>query len=284
MNDRIPEILTAFEAFDGTYRRKEVDAALALQEEITPHLIAILEKVLSDPAAYAQDPNYFGHIYAVELLGHFREPHAHDVIVNLFSLSPKVPYDLFGEIVTEDLPAILFATCGGSVERIKTLLLNRAADGYCRSAAAGALVYAAVEGIVSRKEVVVLFGSLFTGREVDPDPDFRGFLANSVCDLYPEELMDVIKEAFDAGLISERFIDYPFFEETLRRGKTQALQRVKDNLKRYTPTDVHDRMSWWACFRQKPASPAEKPAKRKKARRKKFRPRPPRKKKRRRRR
>ena len=255
MNDSIPQILAAFEVFDGTYRRDEVDATLALHKEIAPYLIAILEKVLSDPIAHVQDPNYFGHIYAIELLGHFREPQAHDVIVDLFSLPPEVPHDLFGEIVTEDLPAILFATCGGSVERIKGLLLNRAADDYCRSAAAGALVYAAIKGVMPREKVVALFGSLFTGSEAGPNSDFWNLLANSVYDLYPIELMDVIKGAFDTELISEGFIDYPFFEETLRRGKTQALQSVKDVLKRHTPADVHDRLSWWACFRLTKSAP-----------------------------
>lgn len=54
MNDsRITEILKAFELFDGVYKRAEVDAALELQEEITPHLIGVLEEVLLDPASYA---------------------------------------------------------------------------------------------------------------------------------------------------------------------------------------------------------------------------------------
>lgn len=51
MNDsRITEILKAFELFDGVYKRAEVDAALELQEEITPHLIGVLEEVLLDPS------------------------------------------------------------------------------------------------------------------------------------------------------------------------------------------------------------------------------------------
>ena len=104
MNDQISEILTAFGRFDGTYRRDEVDAALALREVITPHLIAILERVLSDSIAYADS---FGHIYAIELLGHFREPRAHDVIVNLASLPPEVPHDLFRDIITEDLASVI---------------------------------------------------------------------------------------------------------------------------------------------------------------------------------
>jgi hypothetical protein len=287
MNDQISEILTAFDRFDGTYKRDEVDTALALRKEITPHLIAILERVLSDPIAYAQEADSFGHVYAIELLGHFREPRAHDVIVDLVSLPPEVPHDLFGDTITEDLPAILLATCGGSVERIVELLLDREADEYCRSAAAGALVYAAVEGVVPREEVITLFGSLFTGNEADPDSDFWGFLASSVCDLYPEELMGVIKKAFDNGLISEWIIDYAFFEETLRRGKAQVLQRVKDDLERYMPDDVHQRMSWWACFKQeeqvsKPPPPAAK-TRSKPKRKKRPKSRTPRKKKRKRR-
>jgi hypothetical protein len=286
VNDAIPNILAAFETFDGTYKRAEVDAALALQDEITPHLIEILEKVLEEPVAYAQRPDYFGHIYALQLLGHFREPRAHDVIVELASLPPELPHDLFGDTITEDLAAILFATCGGSVERIKALLLNHQAGEFCRSAAARALVYAAVEGAVPREEILALFGSLFTGDEADPDTDFWAFVASSVCDLYPEELMGVIKKAFEDGLISGWIIDYAFFEETLRRGRERTLREARENLQRYTPANFHDGMAWWACFRREkqvsrpPVSPAKKRSKPTRKKRPKPRPTRPRKKRR----
>jgi hypothetical protein len=287
MNDTIPNILAAFETFDGTYKRAQVDAALALQDEITPHLIGILEKVLAEPAAYVQKPDYFGHMYALQLLGHFGEARAHDVIVDLASLPPELPHDLFSDTITESLAAILFGTCGGSIGRIKGLLLNRQADEYCRSAAARALVYAAVEGTVPREEIVALFGSLFTGNEVPSGSDFWSLLASSVCNLYPEELMGVIQKAFEDGLISGWFIDAASFEETLGRGKARALQRVRENLKQYTPANFHDRMSWWACFRQakpvsRPAAPAKTRSKPKRKKRPKPRPKRPRKKRRRR--
>jgi hypothetical protein len=278
MDDRIANILAALETFDGTYRRDEVDAALALQNEITPHLIDVLKNVLADPEATLDKPGYFGHIYAIQLLGHFREVRAHDVIIDLASLPSKMPHDLFGDTITESLASILFATCGGSIARIKELLLSRDADEYCRSAASRALVYAAVEGVVPRQEILALFGSLFTGDEADPDSDFWGCVASSICDLYPEELMDVIKKGFDDGLISSWVIDYPFFEETLERGKERAFTEVRDSLGRYMPDDFHDRMSWWACFRpapkvpKSPVSPASKQSKPK--RKKRPRPRP----------
>ena len=157
MNDKIAQILAAFATFDGQYKREQVDEALALQNEITPHLIAILEDVRSNPTAYIEDPDRFDHIYALELLGHFREPRAHNVIVDLVSLPPETPHDLFGAVITEGLAAILVATCGGSVERITRLLLNAEADEYCRSAAARALVYAVVEGRIPRAQIIALF-------------------------------------------------------------------------------------------------------------------------------
>lgn len=262
--NKISTILAAFETFDGTYKRDAVDAALALQNEITPYLIDILQDVLADPRATLDKPDYFGHIYAIQLLGHFREVRAHQVIIDLASLPSEMPHDLFGDIITEDLAAILFVTCGGSIERIAALLLNREADEYCRNAAARALVYAAVESIVSREEIMALFGSLFTGDEAASDSEFWSLMAGSVCDLYPEELMPVIEKAFADGLISTGFIGPESFERVLKQGRDRARKETEDEIKRYMPDDFHDRMSWWACFKpapkvpKSPASPASK--------------------------
>lgn len=254
-NSRITEILKAFEVFDGVYKRAEVDTALELQEEITPHLIGVLEEVLSDPTSYAANQDYYSHIYALVLLGHFKEQRAHRAIVELFSLPPEIPYQLFGDLVTETLPIILFRTCDGSMDMIRSLILNRDADEYCRGSAIRAMVFAVADGMTPREEVLALFGSLFTGNEAAPDSEFWSLLANSVCDLYPDELMEVIKEAFREGLISSWFIGIPSFERTLEGNKEQALERVRAEIRRRSPENVHDYMSWWACFKaQEPSS------------------------------
>jgi hypothetical protein len=54
---------------------------------------------------------------------------------------------------------------------------------------------------VQRKEVIDLFGTLFTGNEADEISDFWGLLANIVCDLYPEEIIEIIEQAYEDGLI-----------------------------------------------------------------------------------
>jgi len=265
---RIAEILKAFELFDGVYKHAQVDAALELQEEITPHLIGVLEQVLSDPASYADNQDYYAHIYALILLGHFEEHRAHRVIVELFSLPPDLPYQLFGDLVTENLPIILFRTCGGSTDMIRSLILNKDADEYCRSSAMRAMVFAVADGMILREEVLALFRSLFTGNEADSDSSFWSFLANSVCDLYPEGMMEVIEKAYRDGLISPWVIGIEDFERALRADKEQAFEQVRTKIRRKSPENVHDYMSWWACFRTREPSPSSSTPSTEKARRK----------------
>ena len=131
----IEEIIDSLKLFDGTYKHKEIEEALACKDEIIPYLIEILEEVLIYPIKYAEDDNYFGHIYALMLLGHFKENRAHKIIVDLFSLPNDLPYQLFGETITEDLPVILLNTCGGTFQEIKRLALNQGAYEYCRGSA-----------------------------------------------------------------------------------------------------------------------------------------------------
>jgi hypothetical protein len=250
----INEILEAFKIFDGIYKREQVDAAIKLKEEITPFLIEILEKVLADPDTYLENEDRYDHIYSIMLLGHFKESKAHNVIIDLFSLPDKIPHELFGDLTTSDLPTILIRTCGGSIERIKSMASNKNVDDYCRISALNAMAYAVVEDIASREEVISLYGTLFAGNETDEISDFWSLLANFVCDLYPAELMDTIKKAYDNELIFSGMVRYEDFKNALEDGKEKCLERLKTDLERRSLDDIHDSMSWWACFKEKSQS------------------------------
>jgi len=191
------------------------------------------------------------------LLGHFRESQAHNVIVDLFSLPDDIPYKLFGDLATSDLPIILLRTCGGSIEQIQSMASNNNVGDYGRISALNAMAYAVAEGIASRDEVITFFGTLFTGNEADTDSDFWSLLAGFVYDLYPEELMDTITKAFDENLIFSGMIGYEDFKEALADRKEKCLERLKIDLERRSLDDLHDSMSWWACFNEKPQSNAE---------------------------
>ncbi len=249
----IHDIIQSLEIYDEKYKREEIDAALINQEEVTPHLIAVLEKVLHDPEKYAaRDSNYFGHIYAFMLLGHFRETKAHDIIVDLFSLPNDLPSDLFGDSVTENLPIVLLRTCGGNTKRIKDLILNKKAYDYCRGSALQALSYALVEGYISREEILSFYRELFSEEVASPGSAFHDILATCVYDIYPEELMETIKKAYDDGLIHPGYISYEHFTEVLKGSKEKCLENLKNKMQDSQIDDIHKSMSWWACFKQPP--------------------------------
>jgi len=247
----INEILDSFEKYDGVYKRQEVDAAIALQDEITPQLINVLKDVLVDPEKYAdEENNYFGHIYAFMLLGYFREVEAHDVIVGLFSLPGKLSGDLFGDCVTGNLPIVLLNTCGGDLTRIKELVLNQDADEYCRGSAIESVMYGVIEGIISREDVLSYYSDLFAEYEKAGESSLTATLACCVCDLYPEELMPVIDKAYDVGIVDSTYISREEFDEALAKGKNKCLQELYVKFDRIHSLSVHDSMSWWASFDQ----------------------------------
>lgn len=248
---RVTEILESLKIFDGIYKREEIDDAIHLKEEITPCLIGILEKVLGDPYKYVENEELFEHIYAIMLLGHFREPKAHKVIIDLFILPDDLPYKLFGDTYSDCSPTLLKNTCEGSLEQIKTIILNREINVYCRTGAIHSIAYAVIEGYISREDALTFLGSLFTGNEADKNSDFWELLAITVRDLYPVEIMDKIRQAVDEELIVENLINLEEIEKALETGKEQCLEKLKKDMQRNSLDDIHASMSHWACFRDK---------------------------------
>ena len=247
----INDILQAFEIYDKEYKRQAINAAIARREEIIPELIGVLENVLKNPAHYAdRDCHYFAHVYAFMLLGYFKEARAHDVIVDLAGLPGDLPSDLFGDSITGDLPIVLLGTCGGRIDRIKELILNKDAYEYCRGSALQALSYAVVEGYTTREEVLSFYQGLFTGNEALAPSCFHDVLAICIHDLYPEELMDTIKKAYEEGLIHPGYVGYGEFSEVLKAGREKCLKKLREQVEEKQIKNIHEYMDWWACFRQ----------------------------------
>lgn len=255
MQEKIIEILEGFKYFKSVYEKDLVDAAIELRDEITPHLIAVLENLLSNPNNYIENPDLFDNTYAVMLLGHFGEARAHKTLIDVFSLPNRISNDLFNDIVTEDLPMILLRTCNGSLEHIKALALNKNADDFCRASALHAMAYAVIADIATREEVLAFYGGLFSGQEADRDSDLWGLLACLVYELYPDELMDTITRAFEDGLINPGMISYQSFERALRCDKNEHLENLRKDFERRSLDNIHASMSWWACFNPEPEGP-----------------------------
>jgi hypothetical protein len=241
----IPEILAAFKSPTRQYQRVAIDAAIDQKEEITPHLIEILTQVYANPKVY-EISHDIGHIYALMLLGYFKIHEAHQLIIDLFSLPESILEPLFGEIHTQELPAILSRTCNGSMEAIKTLILNQDASVYSRIAGTTAICRGVFEGIVTREEALEFLGSLLTGEEAPIESGFYDLIACNLCGLCPAEIMDTIKQAYAKGLIDPTWIELEEFEQNLAMGQEAAMASLQEELDYGgTVEDIHAMSDWF---------------------------------------
>lgn len=232
------------------YPREAIGQALQYEKDLTPHLIAILENLLSDHKSFMKREGFFGHNFAMSLLGHFGNQDAHEVIVKIMALPRDVLDHLFGDMITEDFPRILYQTCGGRYEKIKELVLNKKADEFVRGSAMKALVFGVLLDDLPRSETLVFFRGLFTGSESRDSSHFWCAAASCVYELYPEELMDTIQDAYERGLIWPGYIGVETFDKALSKDQSSFLRNMKQHLKLGIRDDFHGYMSWWACFHE----------------------------------
>jgi hypothetical protein len=251
---RVEELIEEFDWYDGVYKHHEMEEAFTLREEITPHLIRILEEVADDPAQYASEEHY-ANVYAAALLAHFQEPAAHLPIIRAFLIPEEQREILWGGIVTETLPALLLQTCNGELAAIRELILDREAPEYVRSAAVEALTYAVVQGMAGREEVIAFLSSLLTGTEAEADSYFWGDIVCAISDLHPRESMEAIRKAFEDGLVETGYVDLVDIERDLACGREKMLADLQNMAERRIPRDIHDYLSWFACFQEEAPLP-----------------------------
>lgn len=243
----IQTLLSQFDQLSGTYLREEVEEALTRQEEITPHLLAIIEAVGENPLRYSLE-QHNAHVYAALLLSHFREPAAHLPFIRAFSIAEEQLVDLWGDLTTETLPTLLYRTCNGSIDAIKALVTNREADQYVRCAATEALSYVVAFDNTRRDEVIGFLQGLFTGGEAVAESHFWGNLTATLCDLQPGESMEIIRKAFDDGIISKGFIALEDVDRANERGIATAMDSLLTWVNSRMPADIHAYISWFAEF------------------------------------
>ncbi len=250
----IERLLARFDFVTTTYLREEMEEALTLREQLTPHLIAILEDVAENPYRYLlEDRN--GHTYAASLLAHFQEPAAHLPIIRAFSISGEHLEPLWGDMSTETLPALLHRTCNGSVEQIKRLISNRQVDEFVRGAAVEALTFAVADATIARDEAVAFLQGLFTGEEAEPGSTFWGMVAATLCDLHPGDSKAILDQAIADGLFDARFIGPDDIARAAGLTAADSQEALRQWAARRMPADIHGYIAWFDEFQPKSAEP-----------------------------
>ena len=243
----VQEILQQLETNTGTFPREAVAQANAQRETITPELLRVLVEAQHN-IKHLRESEYMTHIYAMYLLAQFREPRAYPLIVEFFSIPGEMALDTTGDVATEDLGRMLASVSCGDIRLMTALVENEYANEYVRVAALRGLVTLVACGEQSRDDIIAYLQRLYQGglaREVS----FVWYgVVSASNDLYPEELYDDIKHAYDEELIETGFIGLDDIDETLQRGKERVLDELRQNTRYRLITDAITEMEWWACF------------------------------------
>ncbi len=255
----IHRLLARFNLLSNTYMRDEIEAAMQLQEEITPYLLDIIETVAANPLVYALE-GHNGHVYAAALLAHFQEPAAHLPLIRAFSITEEQLVELWGDTTTETLPTMLYRTCNGSMAAIKDLIVNRDVDQYVRCAAMEALSYIVASDPSKRDEAVLFLQGQFTGEEADRESYFWGNLAATLCDIHPGESMEIIRKAYAENIVPTSFIDLESVEEANARDKEATMESLQVWANSRMPSDIHGYISWYSEFQKEEYSQPTPPA------------------------
>jgi hypothetical protein len=239
----IEELLADLDFWTGRSKLELVYEAVERWGAIVPHLLARIEYVLADPEGYCeQDHDLLP--YALILLAHFREERAHSLILSLFSQPGDLLDELLGDMKTTGLPALLLRTCGGNLDGVRSLILNRNANGFIRWAAMESLCLAVAAGMADREETIRFLAGLLTGEEAEPDSHFWTGVAHSLCDLYPVDVMDAVRMAYADGLIIPGSICMNDFEYALKGTHEDALDNVREELAWRIPDDIDQLVAW----------------------------------------
>ena len=145
---------------------------------------------------------------------------------------------------------MLASVCGGDLAGIRTLIENEATDEWVRGAALSSLVTLVAAGQKSRDEIVSYFAGLFRGKLVRKWSPVWDTLISYTSDLYPDELLDEIKQAYEDGLVDRGYIGFDDVKHDMAMGKDGVLARLGDNPHQRLVVDTVAEMGWWACFRK----------------------------------
>ncbi len=240
--------------------RPPVDALAAAEHQrpdLLDPLLRALERGIGDPKGTPPgEAMLFS--YATYLLAKWREPRAYPLFIGWLSLPGQGAFDLGGDTLTEDGMRFLAGVCGGDLEPMKQLILNREADEYCRGQAIEALALLVAWREVPHQTVSDYF--LWLAREgLERNPTYAwDALASACVDIETLEVFPELRRAYEEGLASPGVMEPEEIERVEAGPRGHWLARFHE---RHPPIgDVAKETSWWQCFRDDPLEQAVRDA------------------------
>ncbi len=192
------------------------------RELVTPALIRAIEAASAQVRAGGKlqhDAPWIGFY----LLWEFQAKEALPAI--LAAVPGEAGYTIFCDAITEFLPALLATLANDNLPAIDAHIANREFDAYSRSAAARSYVYLVRDGVLTRAEAVNRLRTYLRAEFDKPAGEFASWLLFTLCELYPLEALEDIREAYARGIIDEYIIPPSNVEKAMEGGEAKFQER-----------------------------------------------------------
>jgi hypothetical protein len=243
----VQELLVHLDRHCGSFPKELVAEAILRREEIIPEFLSVLEDIDRNPEPWLANDERMVHIYALYLLALFRETRAYPLLVRIFSRPGEFPFELAGDVVTQDLGRILASVSGGEINGMVALIENESVNEWVRAVAMDSIVSLVTIGQRTRDEAMTYFLQLFHKLKRKPGAQWCG-LANVCADLWPQEAIGELRRAYEEGLVDPWSIEWEDIEDALAQGWQGTPQR---SYREPLITDLAKNMTWMQCFHPK---------------------------------
>ena len=256
--NEIETALKALRTFNGSFPREAIETAVNLGESLRPHLVTILKEGVAAASPAMTDEDWQSFTIATYILAKLRAQEAFGSFIEVSSLPEDVIDRLFEEMVSEALPKFLASTFNGDFSALQKVALNKALDGYVRSAAITTYLLLFKNKIISRNDLVLAFKKLFFALHQDKS---YVVLTSLVCDsvtIHGTELLPEIKNAYACGYVDSSVISLAEAEENLAENPDQVLEAFQADGLYDLIDDPISEMEWWSFWRENQPKPIPK--------------------------
>jgi hypothetical protein len=249
----IPEILKELEPYTGKFPMKAMRAAIEQREAITPELLKVLESVTAAPSEWAARNDNMLPMFAIFLLAQFREKPAYPLLAKIVSAPGEIPFDLFGDTITEGLSQIFASVYDGNPAPLHGLVESEQVNEFVRSAALNTFLVLEQTDQMPREAVLEYFSGLFH-RKLQRTPSYAwSSLVCVVADLPAPELLEDVRQAYADGYVDTMVADLEGIERDANAPKPERRDR------QHLITDAIAEMEWWVSFHPEDSWPKKLP-------------------------
>ncbi len=239
------EIIIALSEIRGCPPKVALASADVRRAELTDRLITAVEAAVENGQDATDEENHLC-THALYLLAKWREPRAFAPVLRWLALPGDGAFAIAGDVATTAGARILASVCGGDRPEIRALVENRDANEYCRSVALDSLAVLAAWGELPRATVIGYMRELITGKLEREHSFVWDEIACLIADLDAEELVPLIRQPFDDGLVDPGTIGWDDIENRTSHTERPPFEEFQHS---HPPiTDVADETAWWGAY------------------------------------